>query len=378
MKKLLLILTFISILFLAACGGGYDDARGVAHWTGAAPMATPAPVTGEAFRMRNTLTIGDEGVWNYGTLNLEVQQMYTGYAFTPIAAAIETPPVRMLIQRATVEMASYEFSDIVTKLRNAAASFGGYVESSSLSQTWSHNFEVQGLARILNITMRVPVARFDEALRHVEGYGDVISLHQTTDDVTGQFFDIQRRMETMMVQEDRLLELVDEAANLQQLFQIEDRLNEVRTQIELYRGSLEGLGERAAFSTITVILWELLHEPEEDEDEEEAGYTFWQRVGNAFNASVNVVSVVLQGLVIFLAAAIIPLLILAPIAAATIVLVKWLTKRARARAAANPPKYAPYYAPYYAPQQAVQTPDIVEEAPEAEEVEIKDEASEES
>ena len=399
MRRIFLGLIVIAALFLVACGGGAD----------AVPMATPAPQAvasgdlDELSRMREMQGLDDPALvrfinnlrpavehdsgamFNYGTHavgNEHFGSYDDDFAAALIYAAIDaTPAPRMLIQRAWLEMTveAEEFNDAMTRLRNAAATFGGYTESSNLGGSWSHLDEAGRWARNFHITMRIPVARFDDALRHVEVHGEVLSLNQTTDDVTGQFFDTQRRMEMMMVQEARILELVDEAANLQQLFTIEDRLNQIRTQIELYRGSMEALGDRAAFSTINVTLWEILPEieeekEEEEEEEEEAGYTFGERVSNTFNTSVNIVSSALQGFVVFMAGAIVPLLVLGAIAAPIVVVVRYVSKKARERAAANPPKpsvyhphytgYHPHYAPY-PPQYTEETPQNGGEVPEA-------------
>ncbi|MDR2183009.1 MAG: DUF4349 domain-containing protein [Clostridiales bacterium] len=340
MKKLFLAMMFVGILSLAACGAApaANDAE---------PMAPPAPVLAP----EATMDWADDDAFG-GAFEMEMMEAdfdfdyYTAYApafdaIEPVAAA------RMLVQRAWLEMAAEDFDEAVANLRNAPAAFGGYIESSSLSQAWASgpDFEVEGMTRIFDITMRVPVARFEEAQRHVEGYGEVLRLTQTTDDVTGQFVDVQRRMEAMLVQEDRLLELVDQAANLHQIFTIEDRLRQVRTQIEMYRGNMEGMGDAAAFSTIGVQLWEIL---EEEEEEEAEAHPFGERISNTFNTSASIVGSFLQGLVLFLTGAFLPLLVLGAIAVPIVLIVRFFTKRA----AAKPPKhvaYPPHYAPY--PQQ---------------------------
>ena len=381
MRKLFLATAFTGILLLTACGSGAYDATPATN----AAMATPAPVTASA---ADSATV-DMQTWGFapGADTVEIAAdfglavqfdasgdfAFYGMTVAPIAANLEALAPRMLIQRATVEMSipTGYFDDAVTNLRNAAAIFGGYTEHSNLSNNWMHWESSDRWTRFFNISMRVPVARFEEALRHVEGYGEVFALHQSTDDVTGQFVDTQRRMEAMLVQEDRLLELVESARNLQEIFSIEDRLSQVRTQIEIYRGSMEHMGDQAAFSTITVILWEIFDD--EEEGEEEAGYTFGQRVSNTFSTSVSIVGSILRGFVIFMAGAIVPLLVLGVIAVIVVAVVRFFAQRA----AAKPPKYGPYPSHYYNNGEAAETAKGAEEA-EATKEDIKDETGEES
>ncbi|MCL2376618.1 MAG: DUF4349 domain-containing protein [Defluviitaleaceae bacterium] len=346
MRRLFLAIILFGIMFLAACGAASEPAP--MAWD--APVGTPAPVTASAPAMESTEALWSSDVvlhrtvGGYGFYAPDVTtQAYFGSGIEPMAYVAQAP-TRMLIQRARIEMSSEYFDESVENLRSTATNFGGYIESSNLSH------------RSFSVTMRIPATNFENALRSIENYGDVSWLDQTTDDVTGQFVDTQRRMEAMLVQEDRLLELVAEAENLQQLFQIEDRLTQVRTNIEFYRGTLEGLGDRVAFSTITVTLWEV----DTWEMQEEPEDTFGQRVANAFATSADVTLTIAQGLMIFLAAAIIPLSFMGVIAFIIIMIVRFANKRTKARKAE---KMAQYYAAasHIQPQPAEEPPKAAEE-----------------
>jgi len=397
-RKLFLGMMIAGAMVLAACGGGMDEAPMAAE--APAAVATPAPGNAFGFNANNSrlvdvapaadfviteaadfpveqslrLQLDGEGVWNYGAVGGSETAEYASLGI--IAAGMEVQAPRMLIQRAWLDMGTEEFDRTVANLRNVAASYGGYIEISNLTSNWL-DWDGPGIwSRNFSITIRVPVARFEEAMRHVEGYGEVFSLNQNTEDVTGAVADFQRRMEVRLVEEDRLLELVEDATTLNQIFTLEDRLTQVRHHIEFYRGQIMGLGDQAAFSTINVNLWDTLEPPEEEEEEEE-GDSFGQRISDTFGTSVGIVSDVLQGFVIIMAGAIIPLLLLGAITFVIIVIVRFFSKRAKARAAARPPVH-PYYGHYpaYPTQPAVETPAVAEET--AQSAETTEEKGEES
>jgi len=313
-RKLFLVVMFVVVIFLAACGGNDSWDAAPMNFADTAEFAQSAMVAESA-------DFASEPV-----------------AMPEIAAlAIETPPVRMLIQRASVELHSYEFDDAIASLRSVAALYGGYIEGSNLSNFWSHWDREDGdvFARLFEVTIRVPGGNFERALQDIEGFGEVMWMNQSTEDVTDQMMDVERRMEARLIEETRVQAFVEHAENLEELFILEDRLTQIRTQIETYRATLENVGDRVAFSTITAVLWERLEAVEDDDDEEEIIIGFWQRFGNAFATSASFVWSVIQGFMIFMAAAIIPIVLLGSIALVTISITHPLVKRSRERAAAK-------------------------------------------
>ena len=335
MRRLFLVMTFVAALLLAACGGSDEAPLVTGEWSreGMEHRMMDSSASAE-MSMTDAESSGDGAGFVEQGSALEHVTVWS----SPISEVVmEAPPERMLIQRATVEMLSEEFNDAVDNLRSIAASFGGYIESSNLSYGWTEGrFEVNGWTRIFNITLRVPVARFETAQRHVEGYGEVFGLHQSTEDVTDQLVDMQRRMEAKLVEEDRVQTFVERAENLEELFILEDRLTQIRTDIERLKAGIENTGDRVAFSTINVILWEALEE-KEIEEEEITEYTFGERISKTFNTSVTIVWAILQGFAIFMAGAIVPLMILGVIAMGVITIIRLASKRT----ATNPLKYMP-------------------------------------
>jgi len=296
MKRILTILILFGAFILAACGSASGD------YESRVTMSAPAGAE-------------DSIVWHSSGIQL-FSESALGLGLT-----IESPAPRMLIQRAEVDLESEDFDISMNSLRNLSASFGGYTESSNISSSNIFAGDEWITLRNFNIVMRIPVADFEEALRIVESYGTVTWLSQSTEDVTDQFMDVSRRMYSRQIEEDRILALVEHAANLEELFLLESRLTQIRTQIEIYRGSLENLGNRAALSTISVSLREV-----RDIHENIMQVTFWQRIGSTFTSSIDVSFTILQGIAFFIAAVIFPLTIFGLIALAGFLGIRYLLR----------------------------------------------------
>jgi hypothetical protein len=108
----------------------------------------------------------------------------------------------------------------------------------------------------VSVTVRVPSARFAEALRQIESLGKVHSGNINREDVTREYVDLEARLRNKQRQEARLIELMNRAGKLSDVLTVEQHLSSVQEQIEQLQGELRYLKERVALSTITVDLFE--------------------------------------------------------------------------------------------------------------------------
>ncbi|MCL2169881.1 MAG: DUF4349 domain-containing protein [Defluviitaleaceae bacterium] len=230
---------------------------------------------------------------------------------------------RMLIRTARLNMqAVYEdFDGAMQGLRDIATDFGGFTESSSLNQ-WE-DWRSGIILRTFEITLRVPVADFEQAIAHVEGLAHTISFSETAQDVTAEFFDTEGRLETRLIEEERVLTFINEATDLAELLSLERRLAQVRTEIQLYRGRIDHLKTQAAYSTIIAIL----NEVTEITPLEEAAVSLWSRITGGFGTSARGVGTFFGEMMVVLSALIIPLAIAGIITFTTIKIVRKIKRR---------------------------------------------------
>ena len=208
----------------------------------------------------------------------------------------QAPAERLIIQTASVQLETESFDDAVASLRNIPGVFGGYTQSERLLTGW---FE---------ITIRIPAAYFDTALERIEQIAFTRSMNVSSEDVTDRFYDMSGRLETRLIEEERILALIDQTEVLRDLLDLESRLASTRLQIERYRTNLADLAGRITYSTIHVYLVDV-----EDAYFAIAAATFGERVGSAFGASIDTTISVIQFVIVVLAGAIIPLAIISPI-----------------------------------------------------------------
>jgi hypothetical protein len=149
------------------------------------------------------------------------------------AAAVRAP---MLIYTAQITMAVFEVNVSLAHVETIGRELGGF-----LAKRDDHS-----------ITIRVPSDRFDEAVRRVEGVGDMLHRNVAAEDVTEEFRDLQVRLRSAHAVQQRLTELLAKAVKVEESIAIERELDRVSGEIEHIEGRIKFLRDRAAFSTITV------------------------------------------------------------------------------------------------------------------------------
>jgi len=319
---LTIALLIFSTILLAACGSGADAASDFA----ANPFVFDGnfAVADEAFEsLRSNITLQGGSVALGGAAAGSMASMPppppapTAPApgqrlLSPNESIIHQPEnasqpqaPRRIIRTGNVELTAEPeyFDDAMEALRDLAPSLGGFIDNSHLHtrETWFLREFVT--SRIFNITLRVPVDTFDEAMHTIENLATVSTSGHSSEDVTAQFYDTQTRLETRRIEEERLLLLIEDATTITVLLQLEQRLSQTRTQIAVYEARLTNLATRAAYSTITVRLAEIAQMPEPP-----APQTLGTRVSDAFSTSADGMLTVTQGTVVALARSVLPIL----------------------------------------------------------------------
>jgi hypothetical protein len=234
----------------------------------------------------------------------------------------------MFIKTAHVSSRTDNFDGDILNIRNIVNTYGGYFESSNMFTNYTRRISdtEERNYRIYNAVVRVPVENYDAAKKSLEGIGVLHQSSENTQEVSGEYFDTQSRLDTAKTEEQRLLELIDETADLELMIELERRLGEVKTQIELYEARLSRLENQTSFSTIALDVTEAETEdlmPVKDE-------SFLERLGEGFTGSVDATVRFFQNVAVFLAYILIPAAIIAVIVFAVIFIVKNTGKKEKA------------------------------------------------
>jgi hypothetical protein len=169
---------------------------------------------------------------------------------TPLTAQ---QPLRgaMLIRvgQASVQVDSLETG--LERVREIARRTGSIIANTSMQGGREH-------VRSASLELRIPSARFDEAVNGLAPIGKLESVNVSVEDVGEEYVDVEARVANARRLEQRLIELLaNRTGKLVDVLKVEHELARVREEIERYEGRLRYLRTRVSVSTLTIAV----HEP---------------------------------------------------------------------------------------------------------------------
>lgn len=169
----------------------------------------------------------------------------------PVSSDTGTTGAPVMIIRtghASVEVGNVD--EATVKVRALAASLGGHIANSQF-EGGEHN------VRSATLELKIPAARYDEAVTKLATIGEVESVNSSSEDVGEEYVDVTARVANAKRLEQRLIQLLAaRTGRLEDVLAVERELARVREEIERAEGRLRYLRTRAAMSTLTVLVHE--------------------------------------------------------------------------------------------------------------------------
>ncbi len=151
-------------------------------------------------------------------------------------------------------------------------------------------------------TIRVPPIHFQALLNGLAGLGRIERKELSTEDVTAEHADVNARLQTKRAMEQQYTTLLSKAQKIKDILDIEQKLGEVREEIEATESRLKTLNNEVAYSTITLTLYQPLPQSVPDAPvvslgsrTVEAFYGGWQLLTSLFIGAINLWPVLLLG-----------------------------------------------------------------------------------
>ena len=156
---------------------------------------------------------------------------------------------KKIIRNGNLTIESEDLKGSRTTLDTLLANLGGYISS--------ENFNDQEDQLSYHITCRIPAEKFDLFVSGLEkGPDKVVSKSVNANDITEQYYDVKTRLENERQVEKRYLELLGQARTVKDILDIEEKLGQIRQEIESKEGRLRYLDDRISYSTLDVWIYQ--------------------------------------------------------------------------------------------------------------------------
>lgn len=133
-----------------------------------------------------------------------------------------------------------------------------------------------------DIQIRVKSDDYSKFLDDIETIGKVMNKEQSVGNITQSYNDTEVMIDSLHIQENRLLEMYDSANTIEDMITIEKRLTEVQTQLGYYQARLNTMDNNVSYATVNVNIMEVLEYVEEIKED-----TFIDRFTLAIKESIK-------------------------------------------------------------------------------------------
>jgi len=272
MKKMIPVLLILPVLLmlLTACGSALN-------YDSAAPMASSGNSgrgeAGDSYLNETTALGGSSG------------GRYTGSGVIPITAPVtDTGLAEKIIYTVDAHIETLRFDETIDMIYAMLVDYGAFIENSNISGV---NMETARYGwssyRYAYFSLRVPKDNLNSITANLGNLGNVVRQSSNAQNISSQFFDSQSRLTSLEIQEERLLDMLSKSDDITDLIALEERLGDIRYQIESLTTTLRNWQNQVDYSTLVLNI----NEVEIYTEPPQIHRTYWEQVGDGFISSLK-------------------------------------------------------------------------------------------
>lgn len=245
-KMMAAVLAATMMLGLTACGSSYSE------MTAASGSS-----------MKNSATMAPESDMDYsygydGAMTSDVymeETMEAGSTSTQTSQTSSYYDERKLIRTVNLDIETKEFDVMLGLVEDKVNEQGGYIEN--LNTYNGSSYSGRSSRRYSNLTIRIPKDKLDAFMDAVSEVGNITSRSESVEDVTLAYVDMESRRNTLETEQERLLTFLESAQTLEEIITLEERLSEVRYQLESMESQLRTYDNKIDFATVHMSIQEV-------------------------------------------------------------------------------------------------------------------------
>ena len=167
---------------------------------------------------------------------------------------------RKLIKTVNLSLETTDYDKTILTIKDGVSKFNGYIEQSEARGNKSGS-------RYANLTVRIPQENLDAFLFDAEGSGSVTYKNENVNDITLQYADTKDHIKTLEIEQERLWVLLEKADTIETIIALEERLSEIRYELESYNTRLKGYDNKVSYSTVYINIDEVkVYTPQEKDN----------------------------------------------------------------------------------------------------------------
>ena len=242
-----------------------------------------------------------------------------------IISGVQVDMSEKIIYTAHANIETIDFDGSVEQVYVLLEQYGAYIENSYITgKSYSTEFYGHQSYRVAEFTIRVPREFYSALTSSLETLGNVVSMNSSVDNITTQYIDTQSRLESYRIEEERLLDMLGQATTVEEMILINERLSEVRYNIESLTAQLKHWDNKVNYCTVTLYISEV----KELTVQVPVQRTYWQELGDGLKNTFKDLGRFFKNLFKFIVVNFPVIIILAVIAVAVITIIRKAKRKA--------------------------------------------------
>jgi hypothetical protein len=192
---------------------------------------------------------------------------------------------KKLIREGSISFETGNITETKKAINASLAKLGGYIERESESNGSDNE------RKEYKVFARVPAKNFEAFLNGVSSGADKIdSKNINVRDVTANFIDMTTRLANKKKLEQRYLDILRKSNKVADLLEVEEKLNEIREDIESTQNQLNYLVKDIDYSTLDITFYT-------KQTVKDTGVTFGYKIKSAFGDGWNILESMFFGII---------------------------------------------------------------------------------
>lgn len=184
---------------------------------------------------------------------------------------------RKLITTMNISAETEELDILMYNVETMVSELGGYMENTEI---WNGSAYSGHRSRSAYLVIRVPAEHLSAFVNRIAEDSNIVSQSKSVEDVTLSYVDLESHKFALETEQKRLLELLEMAETMEDILAIEDKLGEVRYELESMESQLRTYDNKINYSTIYLDITEVERLTPVQEE------TTWDKISNGFAESL--------------------------------------------------------------------------------------------
>lgn len=241
MRKVLFLFALGICMFIVACSNDYSNSDSN---DSADLVAEDAVEHSEEYDYSNSMENKNEHSPSGSDESSEDSEI-------PVTDEIDNPSDRKIIYTANLAIEVKSYQQTLEAIQNHVSERDGFIIESTMNRAEDDEM-IRGY-----VTVRIPQEQFNDFIKVVEdGSNKVLESSTSGQDVTEEYVDLESRLKSKRVVEERLLSFMEEAEKTEDLLKISNDLAKVQGEIEEIIGRMNYLDNRSDLATVTIDIQE--------------------------------------------------------------------------------------------------------------------------